>query len=283
MGNNYFKSTIIESANIHQELQKYIRHISIDESIQCSNDIIAVPSIPYGMTELVINLGNPYYRSSKNDNSQFVRITDSHIVGFKTRSSLIVPTTKAKAISILFKPGCLSVFVKEPLDAFTNKIIDAKNVFGPEFTFLEEQLSETASMPEQVDIVQSFLLSKLQSNDKITDFLNFIANMYNEKSNFSFKSIIARKSEYKTLERNFYRYIGTTPKTFHQIISFNYASKLISKRNHRLTEIAYDCNYYDQSHFIKKFKEFSGYTPKEYLNIDHEMVKFNQDIINSLF
>jgi AraC-like DNA-binding protein len=31
-----------------------------------------------------------------------------------------------------------------------------------------------------------------------------------------------------------------------------------------LTEIAYACGYYDQSHFIKDFRQFSGYTPKEY-------------------
>ncbi|MBL7727053.1 MAG: helix-turn-helix domain-containing protein, partial [Dinghuibacter sp.] len=29
----------------------------------------------------------------------------------------------------------------------------------------------------------------------------------------------------------------------------------------RLTDIAYECGYFDQSHFIHDFKQFSGYTP----------------------
>lgn len=33
-----------------------------------------------------------------------------------------------------------------------------------------------------------------------------------------------------------------------------------------LTDIAYDCGYYDQSHFINDFKEFSGYSPKVYFS-----------------
>ncbi|NOT93323.1 MAG: AraC family transcriptional regulator [Ferruginibacter sp.] len=31
-----------------------------------------------------------------------------------------------------------------------------------------------------------------------------------------------------------------------------------------MTEIAYDFGYYDQSHFIQDFKQFSGYSPKLY-------------------
>ncbi len=30
-------------------------------------------------------------------------------------------------------------------------------------------------------------------------------------------------------------------------------------------QLSYECGYTDQSHMIKEFKLFSGYTPKEYI------------------
>ena len=32
-----------------------------------------------------------------------------------------------------------------------------------------------------------------------------------------------------------------------------------------LTEVGYDCGYYDHAHFIRDFKEYAGLTPGEYL------------------
>ena len=38
----------------------------------------------------------------------------------------------------------------------------------------------------------------------------------------------------------------------------------MSHRESSLTSIAYDCGYFDQSHFIREFKSFTGIAPSEY-------------------
>lgn len=40
---------------------------------------------------------------------------------------------------------------------------------------------------------------------------------------------------------------------------------LLNQSTKSLTDIAYESDYYDQAHFIKDFKEFTGLTPKEFL------------------
>ena len=66
----------------------------------------------------------------------------------------------------------------------------------------------------------------------------------------------------RTIERLFQKRVGLTPKTYIRYTRFQHAvEKLKSGRKTGLTDIAYDCGYYDQSHFIKDFKQFFGETP----------------------
>lgn len=45
---------------------------------------------------------------------------------------------------------------------------------------------------------------------------------------------------------------------------------LLNQKTETFTEIAYESEYYDQNHFIKDFREFTGITPKEFLS-DEQM------------
>ncbi len=59
--------------------------------------------------------------------------------------------------------------------------------------------------------------------------------------------------------------VGKTPKQFIKIVRFQNILNTFSVANSvSLTEIAYASGYFDQAHFIKDFKSFSGYTPKDF-------------------
>ena len=58
------------------------------------------------------------------------------------------------------------------------------------------------------------------------------------------------------------RAIGVSPHHYIRIVRFRKAMRLMkARRFHRLSDLAYDLNYVDQSHFIKDSKAFSGYAP----------------------
>ena len=69
----------------------------------------------------------------------------------------------------------------------------------------------------------------------------------------------------RQFERKFKEFAGFSPKTYSRIIRFQAALKEYG-RNKSLTDIAMDCGYYDQSHFINDFREFTGYNPKVYFS-----------------
>ena len=71
--------------------------------------------------------------------------------------------------------------------------------------------------------------------------------------------------------------IGISPKQLGKVIRLQTALKmLLNHKTETLTQIAYENEYYDQAHFIKDFKEFTGTNPKEFL-------EDRQNVLSSLF
>ena len=70
----------------------------------------------------------------------------------------------------------------------------------------------------------------------------------------------------RQFERVFKEQIGFSAKSFMNIVRFKSLIDAYSKGRNSLTDLAYEYGYYDQSHFIKDFKAFSGYTPRVYFN-----------------
>src|SRR5262245_21703697 len=69
----------------------------------------------------------------------------------------------------------------------------------------------------------------------------------------------------RQLERGFRRVIGTSPKVFARTVRFEQAQRrLMFDPDADLTELAYECGYFDQAHFIKDFKAFTGKTRSEH-------------------
>ena len=69
------------------------------------------------------------------------------------------------------------------------------------------------------------------------------------------------------LERKFKESVGLTPKQYSRILRFQYAKKKFAGQTNSFAAIALDCNYADQPHFARDFKEFSGMTVSEYANL----------------
>ncbi len=69
----------------------------------------------------------------------------------------------------------------------------------------------------------------------------------------------------RTFERNFLNEVGLTPKQFSKIIQFqNSLEKIENSDSKKLTNIAFDSGFADQSHFIRVFKSYTGLSPKQY-------------------
>ncbi|WHT75212.1 helix-turn-helix domain-containing protein [Myroides odoratimimus] len=80
----------------------------------------------------------------------------------------------------------------------------------------------------------------------------------------------------KTLERLVKQYIGMSPKLFSRIMRFQSSLDLLRESKFKnLTTLSYQSDYYDQSHYIREFKEFTGVSPKEFIkSSDEQLINF---------
>ena len=82
-----------------------------------------------------------------------------------------------------------------------------------------------------------------------------------------------RMSE-RTFERRFKDFTGISPKLFTRISRFQVSLKQLQVKGYdKLSDIAFENNYADQSHFIRSFNEFAGFTPNSYQKETEEIVE----------
>jgi AraC-like DNA-binding protein len=72
----------------------------------------------------------------------------------------------------------------------------------------------------------------------------------------------------------FQKYVGLSPKFFSRVIRFSHIFNLIKEHDPDWAEVVYKAGYYDQSHFIRNFKAFTGEDPGEYLFAEKTLANF---------
>jgi len=124
-------------------------------------------------------------------------------------------------------------------------------------------------LQQRIRLVEDFLISRLFLFEKRVDKINLISEVIHElKQEDFFDNIENVASRYgitsRYLQKIFLQYTGLTPKLYSKINRFQHSLQLVAKRQTSLTDIAYECGYFDQSHFIREFKSFTGFIPSGY-------------------
>ncbi|MCS4303408.1 helix-turn-helix transcriptional regulator [Chryseobacterium sp. BIGb0232] len=164
-------------------------------------------------------------------------------------------------ICIVFQPSALRVFTDE---SYENLML-SETVFDEIFPFERNFLDEIFDMPDfakRADALEILLCENLKDNIpyKIKEALILINN--NEFLSIDELSKNLKISE-TTLFRLFKNNLGQNPKSYLKTIRFRNVLNDILKPRNSLTGIAYQNQYYDQSHFIKDFKNLTGFAPNK--------------------
>lgn len=223
--------------------------------------------VPDGCIEMAFILGDDIKRYTSEDG--FIIQPRAMVLGQTIEPFYIEPTGYVNTFAIRFYPYGFANFVPEPIKNLANKETPIQLLFEEKIAKeLEEKIIQAKDVKQRIEIIEKFLLERLIDNSTVENIVKTTVNaLLSTKGNAQIKTILKDDlSKRRQLERKFANQIGVSPKQLGKVIRLQTALKmLLDKEKESLTNIAYESQYYDQAHFIKDFKEFTGTNPKEFL------------------
>jgi len=198
------------------------------------------------------------------------------LYGQGTGYSEIMASGGLDMLGIYFQPSALHTIFGLDSAEITNGCLDLDDFSRKQGYSLSDRLLHAGSSDQQNQILQDFLHSLLQKNAPKADSFGqqVLSKIEEKRGRMSVQDLqqSLQLSE-RSLERKFQQHIGMTPSLYLRIQRFQNALTQIRRRGFdKLTDVAYDNDYADQSHFLRDFKTFTGIAPSLYLRQTTEIV-----------
>lgn len=226
--------------------------------------------LPDGCVDLCFTLGDDIKRYTSGDD--FIIQPRQMLLGQITEQFYIEPTGYVNTFAVRFYPYGFTNFIDLPLNELVNKETSLSKLFGGEASEkLSQEIIQAKTTNERISIVENFLIDRLNAKTTINNIIkSTIDAMFLSKGSRPLTAILKDDiTKRRQLERNFSKQIGLSPKQLSKVIRLQATLQMmLNQTKGTLTEIAYKNEYYDQAHFIKDFKEFTGITPKDFLTDD---------------
>lgn len=166
---------------------------------------------------------------------------------------------------VFFTETGFAHFAPHPTNELFNQSISLDYIFDKNtIAQIEEQLALVHTDQQRIQAVEKFMLSQLKhiQTDKL--IVEAVKLIYQSNGTIRIKELNEKLFiSQSPFEKRFRKVVGTTPKKFASIVRFNSILDNLSKTK-SLTEICYENNFFDQAHFIKDFKQFTGDTPENF-------------------
>lgn len=177
-------------------------------------------------------------------------------------------TETTTAIAIFFQPFALASMFGIPATLLLQTPVALGNWNPHKTNALKTQLAGASTTDAKVAVLNNLLAHQLQENRRECEIIRYATDriMCNTNTEVLGEILETLGLKERTFQRIFKKYVGITPGQYRRVCQFQLSfAQLRSKKFNRLTDVAFDNGFSDQSHFIRSFREFTQCTPNSYL------------------
>lgn len=198
-------------------------------------------------------------------NAQESKLNPSGITGITDNFKIFKSSANTGTVLVYFTETGFAHFAYHPANELFNLSVTLQDLFEKDKVHeVQEKLAAAASDKQRIQLVEGFLLSQLKEVQVDKLVARAVKMIYESKGALRIKDLAQQLFiSQSPLEKRFRRIVGASLRKFSSIVRFNTALNSLGDSK-TLTEICYENNYFDQAHFIKEFKQFTGDTPEKF-------------------
>jgi AraC-like DNA-binding protein len=228
--------------------------------------------IPDGFPEIIFHYGDPY--KIKLDNQWEIQ-AQSLFAGQITKFFYLENTGRSGMVGIKFKPLAPAQLFGLKMADYTDTVHDLKVVVGEKLSSLENKLRTTKEHALMIKAIEDELMTivPFQPNENVNDLA--VRLIFSTHGVISVAAICGQiNTNERKLQRLFNTWIGLSPKFFARVIRFSYIFQLAQEKKLSWSEVGLESGFYDQPHFIRNFKAFTGEDPTRYFFDEPNLANF---------
>ncbi len=251
------------NAHIHiplaSHLQGYVIALWEHAGSNNSNDTI----LPQGAIEIVFNLADPMQGSMAANRTAFDAPL-CFVQGINTEVVNVKYGRQQHLFGIRLQPHMVQPLLHIAPSELKNTLVDL-TLINPRFKTLWHQLIGASTFDARVKLVEKDFPVLSQPLCSRTEKLS---NIFQSDDISDFQSVdsLTQQVYYspRHLNRKTQSMFGLSAEEMIVYKKYLHAVKLMHLQKCSLTDIAYQCGFYDQAHFCRIFKNYSGITAKQY-------------------
>ena len=230
--------------------------------------------LPDGSAQLIVNLRDDITRVYDRDNTDVCHTFGGCVVsGARSGFAVIDTAEQTSVLGVHFRHGGAFPFLGHPLSELRDLHVSIDVLWGAAGVDLRNRVMEAGTPDAKFRVLERILLARARGCLTRNPAVEFaLKQFHNISSVGSTSSVIGQIGMSKRrFIQIFDERVGLTPKLYCRVRRFQDALRLIATgREVEWADLALDCGYFDQAHFIHDFKNFSGLNPLAYLQLKTE-------------
>ena len=236
--------------------------------------------LPLPALDLKFNFGGAFQVYPAEHGEPLATLKESWVLGLWSTSHIVEWPLDMQYIGVSFKPGWAYLFLQLPLSELQNQVISLDAIWGGFAAEIRERLYLAPTIQARFTLLEELLFARLNETPRGLKAVQYaVGELARYHGALSIRELSNRVGmSQKHLIAQFRQMVGCTPKELARLYRFAQVLDSIDPiQPVDWTSIAHQFYYYDQSHFIRDFEEYTGHTPTDYLRLRRHLYDENPD------
>ena len=171
-------------------------------------------------------------------------------------------------IAYFFVPFAITGLFDVDAGELLKKPVALSNWSPHKYNALRTQLIYALLVSEKLEVLDHLLLQQQLENSNALEIIQCTTDqiLYDPHYTQLSKLLTSLAINKRSFQRIFKKYVGVTPSQYRRICQFQGSFEQVrAGQFDKMSDVAFDNGFADQSHFIRSFKEFANTTPNEYV------------------